>query len=143
MAQVTGQHIRRGDRRSVRAKFAMPERRTGYDRRSAGGFLHRLSDEPALLLGMLILLNALSLADWALTLRALEAGAVEANAALGALLDASPLAAGAFKVAVMLGVSTGIWYLRRYRIVAATAVGALVVYALVISYHALAATTFM
>ena len=135
MAQDAGLQIRWQDRRDPRARFTLPERRTGFDRRHTGGFLLHLSNHALPLISLLTVLNLLSFTDWILTLDALKAGAAEANGVLRALLNASPLAAGVFKTTSMLGVSLGIWYGRRYRLIDAVAVGAVGVYCLVVAYH--------
>ena len=84
---------------------------------------------------MLVALNLLSLADWALTMNALGSGAVEGNPVLAGLMRHSMLLAGAFKIVVMLGVSVLVWQARAYRLVLATLLGALGLYLLVIVYH--------
>jgi len=87
------------------------------------------------LVGLLILLNLLSLADWGFTLAAFRLGAVEGNPVLAALIDQSPALAAGFKVAIILAVSLSIWTWRRYRLVLATALGAVLVYTALMAYH--------
>jgi hypothetical protein len=123
------------DRRTGRAEFHLPERRTGFDRRRPRDPMRILRDNPVLLLTLLVGLNALSAADWALTGRALAHGAQEANAVMSALIIANPFAAGAFKAAVMLAVTVFIWRSRRYRSVLVTALAAASVYAVLMLYH--------
>lgn len=126
---------RAGDRRASKSSFHYPERRTGFDRRLASDPLRLLDERPALLAGMLVALNLLSAADWALTTRALAHGAQEANLFIGALIVANPLVAGASKAALMLLVSVLIWRARRYRLVLATGVAALGLYGALMLYH--------
>jgi hypothetical protein len=90
---------------------------------------------------LLVALNVLSIADWLLTLRALTLGAQEANAFMGALIVADPIVAGLVKAGIMLGVSLVIWNARRYRLVLATAVGAVGLYGILMLYHAMGLAT--
>jgi hypothetical protein len=128
-------HIRTGDRRISRSSFHYPERRSGFDRRLPGGLLRTLRDSPEFLLTLLVGLNVLSAADWALTSRALAHGALEANIIMDSLIALDPLAAAAFKAASALGVTVAIWLARRYRLILATAVGAVGVYGALMLYH--------
>ncbi|MDR3686994.1 MAG: DUF5658 family protein [Coriobacteriia bacterium] len=125
-----------GDRRASRAAFRFPERRTGFDRRRPNDPLRTLADNPAALVALLVALNALSAADWALTSRALANGAQEANAVMAALINANPVAAGGFKAAMMLAITLLVWRSRRYRLVLAAAAGAFAVYGILMIYHA-------
>ena len=88
-----------------------------------------------LVLAALVVLNLLSLADWALTLNALNSGAAEANPILAGLLGQGAALAGLFKVALMLGVSILIWRARSFRLVLGTLVAAIGLYLAVIVYH--------
>lgn len=88
-----------------------------------------------MLLALLVGLNLLSAADWALTSRALANGAVEANAIIDTLIAVDPLAAAAFKATIALVATAAIWFARRYRLVIATAVGAVAVYGALMIYH--------
>lgn len=128
-------HVRTGDRRLSRPAICYPDRRSGFDRRSQKGLLGALRESPAVLLTLLIGLNALSAADWAFTTRALANGALEANMILDSLIAIDPLAAVAFKAACVLAVTAAIWLARRYRLVLATAVGAVAVYGALMVYH--------
>lgn len=128
-------HVRTGDRRLSRPAICYPDRRSGFDRRSQKGLLGALRESPAVLLTLLIGLNALSAADWAFTTRALANGALEANMILDSLIAIDPLAAAAFKAACVLAVTAAIWLARRYRLVLATAVGAVAVYGALMVYH--------
>jgi hypothetical protein len=94
-----------------------------------------LRDNSWLLLGVLVVLNVLSVADWAFTLEAFKYGAVEGNPVLAALIEVSPMSAAVFKLLVILAVSLAIWAGRRYRLVLATALLALFLYAGLIAYH--------
>jgi hypothetical protein len=123
------------DRRGGHAGFHVPERRSGFDRRSPRDPLRLLLDRPLALVVLLVSLNLLSLADWALTWRALAYGAREANTVIGSLMAVSPLAALVFKVGSMLLVTALIWRNRRYRLVLATAIFAVGGYAVLMLYH--------
>ena len=77
----------------------------------------RLRDRPVRSRSILVLINVLSIADWLLTMRVLEAGAAEGNPVLAAMISASPTAAFAFKLHRTLGVTFALWSWRRYRAV--------------------------
>jgi hypothetical protein len=95
-----------------------------------------LAERPAILVVLLVALNLLSAADWMLTARALANGAAqEANVLMNALIATSPAAAAAFKALVMLAVTAFIWWARRYRLVLATSLAAVGVYAALMLYH--------
>jgi hypothetical protein len=126
------------ERRRIREPFRIVERRSGFDRRNRRGVLHVLRDAPLLLIALLALLSLLSAADWALTLRALRHGAVEGNPLLGGLIAADPEAAAIFKAGIILVVSLMVWNGRRYRLVLATAVVGVALYALLVVYHLVA-----
>ena len=131
-----GLEQRAADRRVVQQSLRYPERRTGFDRRAAGSLTTVLRDRPVVLVGLLVLINVLSIADWMLTLRALDAGAVEVNPVLAAMLAGNPLAAFFFKMAATLVVTAALWSWRRYRAVLATAIAALLIYGVLMTYHA-------
>ena len=135
MAESSSDLRSSGERRSTQERFRVVERRGGFDRRGPGGVLVILRDEPFILLGLLILLNLLSAADWALTMHAMQYGALEANPLLNALISTNPTQAAIFKAVVILGISVAVWAGRRYRLLLATAVGAVAVYALLMLYH--------
>ena len=126
---------RRGpDRRARRRLFRFPDRRTGFDRRRAGGLLAWYRDRPALVAASLIAVVALNIADYVLTMEALERGAREANPIMAALFASDPSLALAFKLFTALAVALIIWQLRRYKrilgvsLVALGGFGALVIY---------------
>ncbi|MBI5230579.1 MAG: hypothetical protein HY876_00225 [Coriobacteriales bacterium] len=123
------------DRRQGAAKFRIPERRTGFDRRLAYPVLGVLRDNSWQLAVLLIAINILSLADWWFTMRALELGASEGNPVLSAMLESNPAMAAGFKLSITIAVTLGIWAWRRYRLVLATSVFGVTAYALVIVYH--------
>ena len=105
---------RESDRRR-RASFRFPDRRTGFDRRSSGGLLAWYRDRPALIAASLATIVALNIADYALTVQALERGAQEANPIMAALFAQDPTVALAFKLFTAIAVVLVIWQLRRYR----------------------------
>jgi hypothetical protein len=123
------------DRRAPRAVFRVPERRTGFDRRAAAGLLSILRDSPAVLVGILLLINLFSLTDWALTMKALSLGAVEGNPVLATMMTMNPVAAFMFKLLATLLVTLALWTWRRYRLILATAAGAALLYAALMMYH--------
>ncbi|MBT8203599.1 MAG: hypothetical protein HKN74_10265 [Acidimicrobiia bacterium] len=106
---------RTGDRRSRRVSVRYPERRTGFDRRAAGGALAAYRDRPSVIATVLVALLALNVADYVFTLAALGRGAREANPLMAALFEADPALAAIVKLAVVALVITAIWQLRRYR----------------------------
>ncbi len=123
------------DRRAQR-RYRFLDKRTGFDRRWHYPVLGTLRDSPWLLISLLVALNVMSLADGALTAVEIMLGiATEGNPVLGGLLARNPLLAVAFKLAVIAFVSWSIWRSRHYRIVLATAIFAVAVYAAVLAYH--------
>lgn len=135
MVDAIGSLKRLGERRRAPERFRIVERRGGFDRRAGRGMLLILRDNPMLLLGLLVLLNLLSAADWALTMHAFDHGAIEGNPVLASIIAALPLAAAVFKASVILGVSIALWSGRRHRLLLATAVVGVAVYALLAVYH--------
>ena len=130
-----------GDRRQ-RRKYRFNDRRSGFDRRVNGvkiGPLQRtlitLRDRPRTLVGVLVTVNLLSVADFALTLVALGSGGQEANPVLRRLFAISPLWAGIFKVVVLLAASLLVWETRRYRKALIAALAMLAIFALLFVYH--------
>lgn len=97
--------------------------------------LYCLRDKPKVLAGILIGANVLNVADFLLTLFALEAGSREANPILRPLLALDPLWAGLFKVVVVGAASLLVWKNRYYR--QALIVGVLMgaAFACLIVYH--------
>lgn len=124
------------DRRRARAHLHYPERRSGFDRRTRAWITRVLRDQPVVLIGVLVAINVLSIADWMLTMRALDAGAAEGNPLLAAMITGNPAAAFFFKLLATLGVTFALWSWRRYRAVLVTAIAALTIYAGLMAYHA-------
>jgi len=126
------------DRRSRRAQFRYPERRTGFDRRSFGRMAW-YRDRPRLIAGVLGVVVALNIVDLVLTRHILARGGTEANPIMSALFEADPAAAAVFKMAVTAGVVGVIWSMRSYRkilqvsLVAAAGFSALVAYQLALA----------
>ena len=107
---------RRGpDRRRRRPAFRFPDRRSGFDRRQSGGLLAWYRDRPMLIAASLAAIVALNVADYALTVRALDYGAREANPIMAVLFAHDPTLALAFKMFTATAVVLVIWQLRRYR----------------------------
>lgn len=129
-------HRAQRDRRIRRPSLFSRERRTGFDRRRDYPFTGALRDRPQILLGILIALNLLSALDFVFTYLQVSAGvATEGNPVIGQLLVQGTFQAWAFKTAVMLLVSIGIWRGRRMRAILEVAVGALGLYVALIGYH--------
>jgi hypothetical protein len=123
------------DRRRVR-RFRLAERRTGFDRRRTYPVTGTLRDNPAALLGVLIMTNGLSALDFVLTYAQLSLGTIEeGNPVLAMMFDAGPGRAWVFKSGMMIAVSVIIWHQRKHRAILGVAVAALVIYLLVIAYH--------
>ena len=133
---------RTAERRNARNRFWYPERRTGFDRRSPSDALAWYRNRPrtiALVLTGVVLLN---IADYLLTLRALDRGATEANPFMAVLFEMSPALAGVVKLTLVLGVVTVIWHMRRYRRMLEVSLLALTGFTLVLAYQlALVAAT--
>lgn len=131
------------DRRLRRWNFVIHDRRTGFDRRRPATrsarlqeyVLARLRDHDRNILALLVTGNTLNVLDFVFTLRALDHGATEANPIMRTLLSLDPAAAGAAKMAIMLGVSLLVWRLRRYRLPLLAGVALPVVFGMVLLYH--------
>lgn len=141
MIDMNGPFGRSGERRQAPGRFRIVERRSGFDRRGDRSALLVLRDNPMLLLILLVTLNVLSAVDWAFTVHALQLGAVEGNLLLSGLIEVNPAAAATFKAVVILLVSLVVWRARRYRLVLATSVVAVTVFALLVPYHIVAFAT--
>jgi hypothetical protein len=134
---------RRGaDRRQRRVSLVLHERRSGFDRREAGGanggltcVLSGLRDRPGTLWVLLFAVNILNLADFLLTLNVLALGGGEANPVLRALFAASPAYAGLFKFSAVLIVTLIVWRCRRFRRALEAALIMVGVFAVVFFYH--------
>ena len=136
---------RRRERRKRRLTFVLRERRTGFDRRDvavAGPFgdslehsLVWLRDKPGTLAAVLVLVNCLNLADFALTMHALSLGSVEVNPVMRALFVSSPLLAGLVKVALIILATLLVWRFRKYRRTLIAAMLMVAVFAAVFFYH--------
>lgn len=122
------------ERRRAGVYFRWPERRSGFDRRDAC-VVAVLRESSSAVLALLALLNLLNVLDWRFTMIGMERGAIEANPFMAAFFGIDSLAAGLFKVAVMLTISLVIWRMRHYRRVLELTVLATVVYAGLILYH--------
>jgi len=124
------------DRRHSRVAIVVPERRTGFDRRIKHYVTGHLRDNPSQLMIVLILINVLSLIDFAFTWVQLQGGvSVEGNPFLAPLFAQNPLVAWSFKTCLVLAVSYGIWTSRRYRPIIIVALMAFVLYGGLFIYH--------
>ena len=135
---------RRGDDRRCRREYVFRDKRTGFDRRyqpkpGFSGALHQtllgLRDNPGALRVLLLVINALNLTDFGLTLNALSIGATEANPVMATLFEASPIWAGVFKTLAVLLATALVWECRRYRKALLAAVAMLLVFAAIFVYH--------
>ena len=143
---------RQGDRRRRRVSLVWPERRSGFDRRvpaSAGragmameSVLTGLRDRPATVRVLLLTVNMLNLADFALTMNALSIGGGEANPIMRSLFDLNPVYAGLFKILAVLAVSLVIWRFRRFRSALQVALVMLAIFMGVFFYHILGLIAF-
>jgi hypothetical protein len=97
--------------------------------------LLRLRDDSRLLAALLVVVNLLNLADFSLTIIALERGAREANPLLEPLFELSPVAAAVFKASLVLGISLVVWDGRRYRRLLETGLLVMALFALVVVYQ--------
>ncbi len=136
---------RRADRRR-RSSFVLRERRTGFDRRTAPpptaahavlewAHVHLRKRSRAVFV-LLVAANLLSLADYALTLRALEVGATEANPFLRLLFDIDPILTGLVKLVLVVGASLLIWRFRRFRRVLSVELAMVALFAATVAYQA-------
>lgn len=127
---------RSGHDRRQRRRFRFRDRRGGFDRRKRYPVLGTLRDSGWALIALLVLLNLMSIVDGVLTASELFLGiAKEGNPVIGSILLANPVVAAGFKIAVMVLVSVGIWRWRRYRVITSLAVLALVLYSGLLAYH--------
>lgn len=85
---------------------------------------------------LLVAANLLSLADYALTLRALEVGATEANPFLRLLFDIDPILTGLVKLVLVVGASLLIWRFRRFRRVLSVVLAMVALFAATVAYQA-------
>lgn len=136
---------RKGIDRRQRRRYRFHDRRSGFERRVNDvnvGVLTRtliaLRDGPTALRRLLIAVNLLNLADFALTLVALESGGREANPLLRQLFALSPLWAGIFKVVAVLAATLLVWEARRYRKALIAGVCMLVIFTGLLLYHVFA-----
>lgn len=135
---------RRSDDRRRKRTWVWRERRTGFDRRRTAssrveaawdGVLVHLRDNPLTFFLLLALANLFSLLDLALTLRALELGAVEVNPVMRALLTDDPAVAAVVKIGLVAGVSALVFALRRYRPMIKVGLLTLALFATIVAYH--------
>ena len=77
----------------------------------------------------------LNLADYLLTLRALDRGASEVNPVMAVLFDVGPAAAGSVKLLLGFGVVLVMWQMRRYRRILAVSLVALGGFSAVLVYQ--------
>jgi hypothetical protein len=112
------------------------DHRTGFDRRKKSWFFGTLRDRRGLLIGLLVLLNVLSLLDGALTAFELSLGiATEGNPLFGNVIQTNGFLAAGLKVLMMIVVSALIWRWRAHRSILAIVPFALALYGAVIAYH--------
>lgn len=127
-------------RRRLR-RIVYPERRTGFDRRAAsqaGPFRLSayLADRQDVFLKILIAINALSVADFLLTLSLMRLGLVsEGNPVMARLIWLSPKAALGFKISLILAITSVLWRFRRYRLMLQLATLMLIIFTVVVGYQ--------
>ncbi len=141
----TPEERRRDDRRQRWFSVRLHERRSGFDRRrvmggvgalaAVDGFLLGLRDRPKLIFSMLVVVNALNLADFLLTLNVLSDGGGEANPIMRSLFAINPIYACIFKMFAVGITSWLAWRCRRFRSGLQSALILLAVFAAVICYH--------
>jgi hypothetical protein len=133
----------RGRRR--RRRFAVDERRSGFDRRrnicrspvaaALEAPVLRLRDDPRLLADVLVLINVLSTLDLFITLMVLRLGAVELNPLMAYLFEIGPLPAAMAKLGLVISATAGLWVLRRQRAALTTALCLAVAYGALIAFE--------
>jgi hypothetical protein len=133
------------DRRRRRFSMVFRERRSGFERRARGDgsrnsvaferALLNLRERPWAVLGVLLAVNALNLADFVLTLNVLANGGGEANPLLRSLFALDPVYAGIFKVVAVMFASWLAWRCRRFRSGLEASLIMLAVFSAVICYH--------
>ena len=126
---------RAAERRVAGARLRLPERRTGFDRRSSGGAIAWYRDHPSAVALALVTIAVLNLADFLLTVRALDRGATEVNPVMAALFDVNPTVAGTVKLLLGSAVVFVIWQMRRYRRILEVSLAALAGFSLVLGYQ--------
>jgi hypothetical protein len=147
MGTVEDVHVddrRSRDRRQTRRGFVWREQRTGFDRRCRQGggagvvvehTLMVLRDRPRLLRWLLVVVNILNVADFGLTLNALDNGVGEANPIMRALFSLGPAWAGVFKITSVFLTTLLVWRCRGYRLALAAALIMVGLFAVVAVYH--------
>lgn len=97
--------------------------------------LVNLRASPARLGVLLVVVNMLNLADFALTLNVLAQGGEEANPIMRSLFSVDPFYAGLFKIVAVLLTTVLVWHCRRFRSALAAALIMVVVFGAVLLYH--------
>ena len=126
---------RTADRRATGNGFHFPDQRAGFDRRRPNGAVGWYRDRPHLIAAVLVTVVLLNIADYLLTVRALDRGASEANPIMAALFEVSPAVAGSVKLTLVLVVVAVIWNMRRYRRILEVSLVALAGFSLVLAYQ--------
>jgi hypothetical protein len=122
------------ERRQRTVSLRWRERRTGFDRRE-DATVEVLRGNPSLLIVVLAVLNVLNILDWRLTVLEMGMGFIEGNPVMAALFGVDSLAAGLFKIALMLTVTLIIWHGRQYRRLLEAAILSTMIYTALITYH--------
>jgi len=127
---------RRTQQRRTSRRYRFIDRRHGFDRRKRSLVLGPMRDHPWILAVVIVLLNALSLADGLFTAVELGLGiASEGNPVLLAAANHSPWLAVGIKVGAMALVSAIFWHLRRNRLVLGLSLVALGGFAALVAFH--------
>ena len=134
---------RKDERRKNKKTLVIPERRTGYDRRSSDHNIghiitSHLSKNEFLLAALLILINILNLGDLIFTYLALGAGHQEGNPFLRYIfVNYDPVIGGYVKITIGTLVTLIIWVFRQYRRMMEATLIILVIFFSIFFYHLL------
>jgi hypothetical protein len=138
---------RQPDRRSGKSRVHLPERRSGFERRteaSTGRFrvaytnwIRRISGSPTRAAVLMMSIVVLAIADMVFTFRALDRGLQEVNPVMAGLLDAGHGVAAFVKVGVSAALAALGWWLRRFRRVIEVALLVVTLMSAVVIYHIL------
>jgi hypothetical protein len=135
---------RRGPDRRTTRRFALPERRYGFDRRAPKGrgvgasyqrMLLRYRQNPRAIFLVLALVTVLNFGDLLFTQRALVRGAVEVNPIMRFFFDIHPVWAAVVKASIGMIVVEVIWTWRAHRSALALSVGTAMGMAALFGYH--------
>lgn len=131
-----GVERRSGLKRRTKRRYRFIDRRMGFDRRRRYRVLGTIRDHPWILVGVIVLLNVLSLIDGLFTAAELGLGiAREGNPVLLAAGQWHPLLAVAVKIGGLVVASVGFWHGRKHRFILGLSLVALAAFAAVVAFH--------